>query len=512
VRRSRLRTGDLLLGAASVALWIAAFQFLVVERSSILDDAFITLHLAANVVERTSARFSPITSSSALLASSPLRLSILALEKILSCGLGQCGRSELLARRALALSGPLTALVFLPFFWQRRRSWLVGFAASGALSLAFDSALQMEALLVFWTLYAFYILLEDLPKRPLLAGVLLGVAAIGRVEYAVALAFPLTLTTVLPWDHDSRARLVRAALGTAAVLGIWTLFAASLGVWPIPVSWLSKIATGRERLFGPSFGEVLPTFLGRGLFGDASTQAHAALGALVVASLGTALHVLRGLTRLRWCALSIHVVALLVLLRAPGNYVWYFESYVVGVASLLVASFVHAESLPGTGRHVARAATALALLAMLVPRLGFDPPFPWNFHDPESRAATYQTLARRHLGNGVFGYTSSEPPGHVRVCEIGIIAYFSGPSVWLGDICGLAQPGELAGSRSSFSRLFPESSLRTIQAEYAEVRKITGRLLEAGPIYAIGSGPGALLEARKNCHRVVVEPRICMTF
>jgi hypothetical protein len=371
----------------------------------------------------------------------------------------------------------------------------------------------MEALLVFWTLYCFYLLLGDLRDRPWMAGMLFGVAALGRVEYAVALTVPLAAALCWPWTREVPRRFGQAALSAVAVLGTWAILAICLGVWPVPVSWLSKVQTGRQHLFGPSFFEELPGYLRYGLFGDRSSEMHMPLGALVLGALAICVYFLRDERRFWWSAFAIHGVALLILLPAPGNYLWYFESYVLGFAALLAAAAQRGFARVSTPRLATVVSAGLALLALTAPRVGFEPKYPWDFHDVESRAWTYRTLARRHLGNGVFRYTSSLPPGHIQVCEIGIIAYFAGPSTWLADVCGLAQPGQLAPRGSSFlSSLFPDSSLHTIQNEYAEVRRITHLELEPGPIYAIGSGAGTLLDARRKCAHVVLEPRICMSF
>jgi hypothetical protein len=50
------------------AIWIWCIAFCLYFKTSFLDDAFIPLHIARNVVEQSTARFFPIAESRALLA------------------------------------------------------------------------------------------------------------------------------------------------------------------------------------------------------------------------------------------------------------------------------------------------------------------------------------------------------------------------------------------------------------------------------------------------------------
>src|SRR5262245_22718037 len=67
----------LLLSLSSLLLCGLCFWFQMFRKTSFLDDAFIYLHIANNVLETGTARFFPIAESPVLLASSPLRLLIL---------------------------------------------------------------------------------------------------------------------------------------------------------------------------------------------------------------------------------------------------------------------------------------------------------------------------------------------------------------------------------------------------------------------------------------------------
>ena len=77
------RKRALLLVFGVILIWAHAAWFVLQKKGGFLDDAYIYLHLANNVLETGSARFFPLAESWALLASSPLRLLILVVENLI---------------------------------------------------------------------------------------------------------------------------------------------------------------------------------------------------------------------------------------------------------------------------------------------------------------------------------------------------------------------------------------------------------------------------------------------
>ncbi len=184
------RNGAVLLILGVIMIWVHAAWFVLQKKSGFLDDAYIYLHLANNVLETGTARFFPLAESWALLASSPLRLLILVPAVFLSRLLAD-PRSVEAARMAFLLSGPLTGFLFLPFFRKRLHLWGLGLFGSGVLAVCTESALQMEGLLLFWiVLILARFQGSTLENKPGRLGLLLGMLLLTRPEYGLpALVF-----------------------------------------------------------------------------------------------------------------------------------------------------------------------------------------------------------------------------------------------------------------------------------------------------------------------------------
>src|SRR5262245_64601570 len=81
-RSWRMRFGDRrrrvwLLMLLNIGLWGLCFWFEMFHKDAFLDDTFIYLHIANNVLESGTARYFPIADHPTLPASSPLRLLVL---------------------------------------------------------------------------------------------------------------------------------------------------------------------------------------------------------------------------------------------------------------------------------------------------------------------------------------------------------------------------------------------------------------------------------------------------
>ena len=116
------------------------------------DDAFIYLHMAANIVEAGTARYFPITGSSMLLSSSPLRLLTLV-PGLLALELAQVPlRTIEAARFAFLSSGLVSFLVFLPFWRNRLKAYMWVGVVLFLLGMSLDAVFLMEGGVLFLSL------------------------------------------------------------------------------------------------------------------------------------------------------------------------------------------------------------------------------------------------------------------------------------------------------------------------------------------------------------------------
>ena len=104
-------------------------------------------------------------------------------------------------------------------------------------------------------------------------------------------------------------------------------------------------------------------------------------------------------------------------------------------------------------------ALILAFSLILIANFGKNKNYPWNENSPSYLA--YQEVVKSAIGHGKYVIERySGEPLRIRMCEIGIVSFFSGPNSWIYDVCGLIQIGNLKGASESWLRHFYPSSFR----------------------------------------------------
>jgi hypothetical protein len=464
------RRATLPLVLAAVLVWVAALWFTLAEKRAFLDDTFIALHVAGNVLDAGTARFFPVAGSAALLTSSPLRLLVLVPSTLLARLAADPDRGLLAARLTLAWSGVLTSLLFLPFFRGRRHRWLAGAVVAGLAALSTESALQMEGLLLVWIVWTALCLLHDLPPgtgRLRRLGILTALLVLARPEYGLA-------GIVLGAAHALAGRRARNLLAWALPLAIaglaWIAVALLLDVYPLPTSWLSKVMTAEAGL--NLAGDFTTTAVARlrafFAFGAPVPAAVLVLGAAAVVIL---LATVSGPSR--WAAAFLLLLLPIVRLE-DANYLWYHENLYLVALTAIAAALVLARDrgVPGRPALLRRALLALPLAAFLGSNLGRDRPLFWDFAAERSRGTAYRAVGEAHIGDGLFAF------GDLATCylamgEIGIASYFAGPRAWILDLHGLAQPGRFADvGAHPLARLYPDRLWRRPEDEFAAVRTL----------------------------------------
>jgi hypothetical protein len=137
--------------------------------------------------------------------------------------------------------------------------------------------------------------------------------------------------------------------------------------------------------------------------------------------------------------------------------------------------------------------TALVLvmcfLLTLISSINKQTMWPWN--EGSGRYTAYESIGNNSVGWGSYQMASiGNEEVHIRMCEIGLVAYFSGNESWIFDSCGLAQPGELLTRTTSPLRLFyPNNVLKTGSQEQSKVMAITGELLPIFDFWGLDSAP-----------------------
>lgn len=499
VRRHAMPRSTTIQVAVVLFTWAYGAHSFFERKVGLLDDAFIYLHVAANVLDTGMARFFPLSESTSLVASSPLRLCLLlpatAIARLLSEP-----RSIEAARATLFVGSLLTCFAFLPFYRRAIRRWLTGTVAAGILTFTTESALQMEGLLIFWCSFTALHLVGGNGARTRSwngIGTLAGLGLLTRPDFGIPLALALGVVA----GRQGHVRTVLAGLLFPVL--VWVVVAVGLRVYPLPTTYYSKVVTGVLEVFVPRLGPQLATRAGDYiLFGSPVGFILPVMTVYIACAAGSS----------RTFGLAAIPIALygLLLAYAPGNYVWYFEGLLIAFLATCLAALL----LPAIGwtRHPAlgaRGRGALFLLpwCLLLTSSGgrLDRAANWSFDDG-GRGAAYQRIGQACEDDGSFRLPDLEP-SRLGTAEIGIISFVAGPDAWLIDHAGIAQPGTLKASRLSFLRRFyPRSALRSAEEE---LRFISSKLGDRPLIWNVWwFPPEALPEA--DCAYAIAEFGICL--
>lgn len=444
---------------SSVLVYSGAIYFHLFYPTIFIDDAYIYLHIANNILDTSTAQFYPIADNGSLLASSPLRLLILIPATAFARLFTVTDLSFTTVRLTFIFSGFFTILLFLPFlprFWRWAGVLFNGFASVATLTLW-----QMEGALLFWCLLTLAILWKYEPLsintiRKL--GYFSGLLILTRIEYGLITSFVLVIALLS--KRGSWSTIFAYCLPLLLVGLSWILIATFLNVWFIPTSYLSKVITGQLDLFSADFGEMLPLYIDHYFFGNlfnlGDNLPWLFLGVVFYSFL------LGWQSSFYRSILFGFILVTLLLFHSPGNYLWYYENYFVVFA--MINFFIFLDSLLYQQKRYLLASCGLILIILfnssgIVQRLIFIP----NHYIEKTNI--YNDIAQHHQEQGLFKFPEI-PETYISMVEIGVVSYFSGKDVWIHDMGGLAQPGTLPGTKQSFlSYFYPAEMLVSAVAE-----------------------------------------------
>lgn len=427
---------------------LLACSFFLFKKTAYFDDSFIYLHMAANIVETGTARYFPSAESEMLLSSSPLRLMTLApaffILEIFNIPL----RTIEAARFAFLSSGFISFIVFLPFWTNRLKTYLLLGIAFFLLSTALDTLFLMEGGVLFLSLFTLTKLLNERSENHFAIGIAVLLVGLSRPEIGVVATIS---TTLIYFSHPKV--LARIMLGLlVGFLAYWVLMVA-LSVYPIPSTIWSKQITGKLKLFtDKNLIEILPMNIAQTIGFNSPWMGWALIG------LPAALSLL--LSRGAIPILSAISLMLIIAISMPGNFIWYSENFLIFLFATMTA--VTIEAYRRDMIKIAAPSGLVLLLAFsltLTVNFGKNKNYPWNEDSPAYLA--YQEVGKSSVGDGMYVIKRySNEPVRIRMCEIGIASFFSGPNSWIYDVCGLIQIGNLKDASKSWLRHFYPYSFR----------------------------------------------------
>lgn len=484
----------------AVIAWTYTGVYVLGAKSSFLDDAFVYLHIARNIVETGSAQYFPITDNSGLLASSPLRLLLYLPGEAIAHAVYDGERNLAAARLSFLLSGLFTSLVFLPFYRKRWMQWGFGLAFSGFLARTAGTALQMEGLLIAWSFLTLTLLLmEDDADRSyfLKMGGLLAILTCSRLEFGI----PAILVAVLDALLRRKVRLSPwLVVAPAAAASVWLLLSMAWNVYPIPTTYISKIMTG-EAGWTVSFGERLLRMINEKFV-------PADLPIAILLAMALAMAFLARSFRLAWL-IPIFAGAIWLLWGSSGYFTWYQENLFSGIMAVGLGALISLTRQ--SSRQSWLAAAILMIPAILFTQhINKDVYMPWNFKQPLTRATAYRAVGRLASGNGLYELPQVGS-AYLMSIEIGIPAYFGGPDCWLVDMANLVTPGGFRGVQQHWlQKVYPRDLLRTPGEDYERVQQLIPEgSRSAHSIYQLQGTENATW-ARRNCQVYYADVGACL--
>lgn len=427
---------------------LLASTFFLFKKIAYFDDSFIYLHMAANIVEMGTARYFPAVASEMLLSSSPLRLltlvpSFFVLE-IFNIPL----RTIEAARFTFLCSGFVSFLIFLPFWTKRFKTYLLLGIAFFLLSTALDTLFLMEGGVLFLSLFTLGKLLNERTENYYSIGIALLLVGLSRPEIGVV----ATVSTVLIYLSQPKV-LAKIMVGLLVGFLAYCFLMFALGVYPIPSTIWSKQITGKLRLFSEkNLIETLPINI-------------AQIMGLSWSWIGWTLIILPAAFSLvfkRGCVpiLSFILLLLIISIYMPSNFVWYSENFLISLFAITAVVTIELYR-----RNMMKMVASLGIILIvtfsmiLFANFGKNKNYPWNEKSPSYLA--YEEIGKSAVSDGKFIIKRySNEPVRIRMCEIGIVSFFSGANSWIYDVCGLIQIGNLKGASESWLRLFYPSSFR----------------------------------------------------
>lgn len=481
--------------------------FYLTSRQAFFDDVFIYLHIAKNGADFGTWQFFPTVDRPALLASSPLKITVLTIAAWLSNIVGFETRSLFNAKIILIIYSYLAWLIWLPF-WRRNGAvflWVgvVYFLAATAL----DAVVDFEGGLLFlWGVTMMVSLSENADDNRASAW-LIPIGFMIRPDVVL----PVAVALAIKMGKEKVVLLVKPVLlATTFLFVTWVFLSWAFDVWFLPVTYWTKSAAPtlfEQRYMLEVFFERIGQVIGGRLVRSSPVMA---ITVGLAISFGFLLSIISS-KRDRVTAVAVLGVSLLLLSRAPSNFWWYYQNIFLlmfGIAcGVSLRMSCRVDILRNNANKGAAVFAISAFFLMLAGKAGSDGPLAFSFHSP-SRAQGYQYLAERLVGQGIYDL---EGVGRVIIKnpEMGITNYFGGEKSWIWDSAGLAQPLDDERVRKSLLKhLYPEKIHRPAidDAKFlAEKQNLQFRVVE---VWAMDDRD--FEAARKKCHYVLEEAALCI--
>jgi hypothetical protein len=473
-------------------------------RSAFFDDVFIYLHTARNGADHGTWQYFTLIDRPALLASSPLRIVLLTVAAKVAGVFGHDTRTFADAKLVLVLYAPLAWALWFRFWRGRIGGFLWLGTAYFLCALALDTVVDFEGGLLFCWVATLARLLAEPERHARALGWVIPLGVFIRPDVALPV---YAATAVLLGRRSLWPVMVQALKRGTVLVQLWCALAWLMGVWPIPVTYWTKAVIPRlfeNQYMIEVFFSRLGLVTGYRLVG--SGAAAAALGLLLVAGF---IFVTVRTQIARMAALAAILTAILLLMRAPANFWWYYQNVLMvflGVAVGLLARRDWTKGLPADQERPVAIYAAAVLLTLMAGKAFMDGPNLWRMDAP-SRAQGYHYLAARAVGDGTY-----DLPGigavFIKNPEIGMTSYFSGDRAWIWDGAGLAQPvNDPKVTRSALRYFFPRRLRETAFTDAEQLAQRVGRPLRVVEVWAMEDRN--FNAARKVCHYVIEEGAIC---
>lgn len=426
---------------------ILASCFFLFKNIAYFDDSFIYLHMAANIVEAGTARYFPIAESWMLLSSSPLRLLTLVPAFFALEIFGIPLRSIEAAKFAFLCSGFIAFLCFLQFWMNRLKAYFLLGSAFFLLSTSLDTLFLMEGGVLFLSLFTLVKLLSERTEKYFGIGIAILMVGLSRPEIGVVAVLSVSVI------YFARPKiLVQIMIGLFIGFLAYSILMLSLGVYPIPSTIWSKQITGKLHLFtDKNLIEILPVNLSKIMGFGWYWSGWILIGLPAAFSLV--------LLRRSLPVLIAISLLLIIAIFMPGNFVWYSENFLISLLAIMMAVTIeiHRNRISNYVVILSGVVLFVSFSLTLFENFGEVKNYPWNENTPVYSA--YREVGKSAVGDGEYVIKRySNDPVRIRMCEIGIASYFSGPNSWIYDICGLVQIGNLKGASQTWLRyLYPHS-------------------------------------------------------
>ena len=510
----RLATG--LVAALALLAGLLVSHGSMQQRTDLFDDAFIYLHISQNAVESGTWRYYRLSDRPALLASSPVRISVLTAANAITWAGGQSDRSLATAKATLWCSALLGFVLFAPWWRGHWRSYAMLGATYFWLSTGLSGITSFESgLLMLWAATAMRSV-ATAPRMGVGLAVLLWLGPLIRLDIALVV---MPLLALLAGERGllvgPRRVLLQLSLTGLALALLWTGLCLALGVHPVPATYLTKSVL--PFLFeDASFLQKLLERAAISLTLDPGATARGltamAAGLMLAGLAGRAAAPLEGcdgstgtLPR-RALRIGVPLLVAFALFRSmPANSWWYYENVLLSLMGLAWGWAL--ASGAGSASRATCAVGVVAALALFAPRTSVHGQLPWSW-DParDGRTPGYLALAERAMGDGRYNLPGIGP-AVLKGPEIGIIAYFSGDAAYQWDVAGLAQaPDDPAVRRSPLRHAYPRRLMESGREETLRLR-LPGQVAVA---WAWAIGAADLASARTTCNHVDAVAQLCI--